>query len=375
MKILLFNFLLLFSLQGISQFTININVKDNATRPAKKMFIAGNFNGWNSGDKKYELIYKNGVWSTDLANMDKGNYSFKFTQGSWETVEDSTNGVNISNREISIFSDTSFLFTSYGWHFEIKKDKPHTASKNVHILSDSFFIPQLKRKRKIWIYLPENYYSTTQKYPVLYMHDAQNLFDDNTALFGEWNVDECLDKLQKKLNKYAIVVGVDNGNEKRLQEYNPYDTKEYGKGEGDAYTSFIVNTLKPFIDKKYRTKSNATNTAIAGSSLGALISTYALLKYPTVFGSVGAFSPAYWIAPAIEDLAKKQQGKIKDNQFWFYGGGQEGYSMMKDLIRFRSIVSPKEKTTLVVDENGKHNEDAWRKQFSYFYMWWIKSIL
>jgi predicted alpha/beta superfamily hydrolase len=374
MKSLLFPILFCFSTACKSQFNVKINVKDNATHSAKKMFIAGSFNGWNPADKKYELIQKNTIWNIDLKNMSKGNHSFKFTQGSWDIVEDSTNGVDIANREIFIFSDTVINLVTNGWKPEDNNIKPHTTSKNVQIISDDFFIPQLSRKRKIWIYLPVNYYTSTQKFPVLYMHDAQNLFDENTSLFGEWNVDETLDSLQNKLHKYAIVVGIDNGNDKRIQEYNPYDNDKYGKGEGQAYVSFIVNTLKPFIDKKYRTKTDATNTAIAGSSLGALISTYAMLKYPKTFGSIGNFSPAYWIAPPIEILAQSQKEKIKNNRFWFYGGGQEGFTMMEDLKRFRNLISTNEKTVLMIDENAKHNEDAWRKQFPQFYIWWINGF-
>jgi predicted alpha/beta superfamily hydrolase len=364
---------LLFSTNCFCQHKVRFVVTDNAMYNATKMYVAGNFNSWNPGDEKYSLSkMADNTWQIDITNMAKGEYSFKFTQGSWQTVEDSTNGTDRANRIISIKSDTSINFTTLGWH-RVDKPRTHTASKNVHIITDSFFMPQLKRKRKIWIYLPSNYANSSKRYPVLYMHDAQNLFDEYTASFGEWNVDETLDSLQNSTGKYCIVVGINHGDTKRLTEYNPYDTKEFGKGEGIAYTNFIVKTLKPFIDKKYRTKLDAAHTAIAGSSMGGFISTYAMLKHPKVFGAAGIFSPAYWIAPAINDFAQKEIIKNNHNRFWFYGGGKEGYTLMEDMEHLQQILAAKSvNTTIVKDENAKHNEAAWGKWFSEFYKWWIK---
>ena len=91
-----------------------------------------------------------------------------------------------------------------------------------------------------------------------------------------------------------IVVAIDHGGTKRINEYCPYDMEGFGKGEGDQYLQFLVKTLKPYIDKNYRTKKDKENTYIAGSSMGGLISMYAVLKYPYVFGGAGVFSPAFW---------------------------------------------------------------------------------
>jgi predicted alpha/beta superfamily hydrolase len=324
---------------------------------------------------KYQFTKQEKTWEITLENVEKGTHQFKCTQGSWETVEDSTNGVDIANRIINLQSDTTIFITTYGWkRVEDTKSRKHTASANVHVMSDSFYMPQLKRKRKIWIYLPANYTTSKQKYPVLYMHDGQNLFDEFTAPYGEWGIDEALDSLQKKTGRYCIVIGIDHGGDKRLVEYNPYDTKEYGKGEGKQYVDFLVQTLKPFIDKQYRTKKDAVNTSIAGSSLGGLISSYAILKYPNVFGSAGAFSPAYWIAPAIDTLAKNMPTDKMPKRIWFYGGGKEGYTLMPDMEKFKNIMATKNKTDIgfMVDENGMHNEAAWRKWFPEFYRWWLR---
>lgn len=367
--------IILFSTKLFAQYKLHIVLTDNARIKAQRINLAGSFNGWNPNDVKYQFTKREKTWEIILENVGKGTHQFKCTQGNWETVEDSTNGVDIANRIINLQSDTTIYIITHGWkRVEDTKPRKHTASANVQVISDSFYMPQLKRKRKIWIYLPSNYTTSKQKYPVLYMQDAQNLFDEFTAPYGEWGIDEALDSLQKMSGKYCIIVGIDHGGNKRLVEYNPYDTKEYGKGEGKQYTDFLVQTLKPFIDKQYRTKKDAANTSIAGSSLGGLISSYAILKYPNVFGSAGAFSPAYWIAPAMDTLAKNMFVNKIPKRIWFYGGGNEGYSLMPDMVRFKNIIATKNKTDIgfVVDENGMHNEAAWRKWFPAFYKWWLR---
>ena len=117
-----------------------------------------------------------------------------------------------------------------------------TASKNVSVFE--IFSPELNAKKKIWVYLPKNYNGSDKKYPVIYMHDAQNLFDAKTSYVGEWEVDETLNKMNAQL----IVIGIEHGNEKRMDELTPYKNEKYGGGNGDNYLKFIVETLKPKVD-------------------------------------------------------------------------------------------------------------------------------
>jgi predicted alpha/beta superfamily hydrolase len=367
--------IIFFSTKLFAQHKLHIVLTDKARIIAERINLAGSFNGWNPSDVKYQFTKREQTWEITLENVGKGTHQFKCTQGSWEKVEDSTNGLDIANRMINLQSDTTIFITTYGWkRVENIKPRKHTASANVRIITDSFYMPQLKRKRKIWIYLPANYTTSKNRFPVLYMQDGQNLFDELTAPYGEWGIDEALDSLQKMSGKYCIVVGIDHGGAKRLVEYNPYNTKEYGNGEGKVYVDFLVHTLKPFIDKNYKTKKDAANTSIAGSSMGGLISSYAILIYPNVFGSAGAFSPAYWIAPAMDTLAKNAPANKIPKRIWFYGGGNEGYTLMPDMERFKNIVAAKNKIDIgfVVDENGIHNEAAWRKWFPAFYKWWLQ---
>ena len=246
--------------------------------------------------------------------------------------------------------------------------KAHSASANVHILDTAFFIPQLGRTRRIWIYLPAGYFTTRQRYPVLYMQDGQNLFDAQTSYAGEWGVDEIMDAMQAA----CIVVGIDNGGVKRMTEYNPNDHPQQGKGEGKAYLEFIVKTLKPVIDKRYRTRKTKSSTSIAGSSMGGLISFYAGLYYPSVFGSVGVLSPSFWIAPQVKtQLAQLSKKKYAGQRYFFYAGGGESAAMVSDMLQVAELMKTYTKATIKtsVSERGQHNEQTWGAVFPEFYNW------
>ena len=126
--------------------------------------------------------------------------------------------------------------------------------------------PQLQTKKKIWVYLPINYEKSSKKYSVIYMHDAQNLFDKATSYAGEWNIDETLDSLKAKV----IIIGIEHGNEKRIDELTPYKNEKRGGGNANAYLEFIVKTVKPHIDSTYRTKTNSKKHILIGGLIQTL---------------------------------------------------------------------------------------------------------
>jgi predicted alpha/beta superfamily hydrolase len=242
-----------------------------------------------------------------------------------------------------------------------------TASKQVSTFSIE--MPQLKTVKKIWVYLPKGYTTSTQKYPVIYMHDAQNLFDASTSYLGEWNIDETLDSIHAKV----IVIGIEN-TEKRMEELTPFQHSKYGGGKADAYLDFIVTTLKPRIDATYRTKTNAKNTAIFGSSLGGLVSFYAAIKYPNIFGKVGCFSPSFWFNRIeINDLLA--QTKDFDTKIYFLCGDNEGDAdVIPDMKNVEHWVNTKrceckKLNKEVIVKGGQHNEKLWREGFKKAYLW------
>jgi len=239
-----------------------------------------------------------------------------------------------------------------------------TASVNVSAFT--LEAPQLQTQKKIWVYLPQGYKDSHKKYPVVYMHDAQNLFDKSTSYSGEWHVDETLDSLKAQV----IIVGIEHGNDKRLEELTPYKNAKYGGGNADAYLSFIINTLKPHIDSLYRTKSNTKHTSIMGSSLGGLVSFYAVLKYPEVFGKAGVFSPSFWFSDEIYAKAGAA-GKIKAKMY-FMCGDDEDKDMVPNMQRMEKLIAPKSYKKYMKEKiipGGKHNEALWAKQFPQAFLW------
>lgn len=267
---------------------------------------------------------------------------------------------------LSIVFSLFFLITSCKKKV-LKKKNASTASKNVSVLEKEFVIKGLNSvSHKIWLYLPPNYETSTDRFPVIYMHDGQNLFDKKTSFTGEWEIDETLNKLFKETGKGFIVVGIENGGEKRIEKYTPYQHEKYGGGKGDFYVDFLANELKPYIDSNYRTKINANNTAIIGSSLGGLISFYGGLKHPNIFGKIGALSSSLWFSDKINDFTK-QNGSQKNTKICFLVGAKEGDTMVPDTENMAKLLinvgfpANNLKTKIVTE--GKHNEAFWRTEF------------
>ncbi|MCA1053696.1 alpha/beta hydrolase [Rossellomorea aquimaris] len=246
-------------------------------------------------------------------------------------------------------------------------------------------ITPLNRKRRVRVYLPRSYKEDqSAHYPVLYMHDGQNLYKDEDAGYGmAWRIGEFLDDSDLEL----IVVGVDcNEGLKRLDEYGPWESSEMPDvfssertsigGEGKEYIEFIVHELKPLIDEKYRTLPN--ETSMAGSSMGGLISTYAACKYPEVFKRIASVSSAYWFnQKEIEGLIKKSD-LTNIERFYLDIGTKENTEKIDDLTYIESSRSvydllrdKVQDCRFHIAEGAVHNELAWRERvpaiFHYLY--------
>jgi len=364
----------------MAQNTIQLHIKSLPVyHPSgSDIYVAGSFNGWNPQDEHFKFQQdKDGNYFLDL-RLKKGSYEYKITRGGWDRAECKKGGEGIANRSLEVDGNarTEVIIEEWVDRFPAAP-KTSTASKNVTVIDTAFLIPQLKRTRRVWIYLPETYDEGTARFPVIYMQDGQNIFDDATSFSGEWSVDEYLDSLGLE-SKKIIVVAVDNGGAKRVNEYCPYNFKLAGnpagaksiKGEGNAYVDFLVKTLKPHIDKNYRTDKSKEGTFVAGSSVGGLISLYAVLKFPAVFGAAAIFSPSFWLAPKIfEDI--KTKGKKVSSKLYFYAGELESEAIIantKKAFEEMKKVS-KAKMALVIRDDGKHNEASWKREFPLFYEW------
>ncbi len=233
--------------------------------------------------------------------------------------------------------------------------------------------PQLDTVKTIWVYLPKNYQDSKKSYPTIYMHDAQNLFDTKTSYAGEWEVDEYLDTLT---NNQSIIIGIEHGNKNRINELTPYKHEKHGGGNGDAYLTFIKNTLKPHIDVAYRTKPDAEHTTIFGSSLGGLISFYAVIQYPETFGKAGVFSPSFWINNEIYDWVESSALQ-ESTKFYFLAGTDESEDMIADLDRMVTLLKENGLRDHQIEshsiEGGQHNEKLWSTHFGDAYQWLYKS--
>ncbi len=351
-----------------------------ANTPAgDEIYIAGDFNNWNPGQPEFVLTKNNdGKWAITLEAQSEGKVIlFKFTRGSWATVEKGPGGEEIANRSFTFGNGLTKYLTVYNWADHNGSGDSSTAAQNVTVIDEHFYMPQLDRERRIWVYLPPDYDNSSDPYPVLYMHDGQNLFDNQASFAGEWEVDETLNDLAERGLQVPIVVGIDNGGQHRLDEYSPWLNPQYGGGEGEAYMQFIVETLKPFIDENFHTNPDRNSTGLMGSSLGGLISHYGVLQYQDVFSKAGIFSPSYWFSDSVwtfTNLAGMQQ----NIRFYLMSGALEGEGTvpnmlaMADSLRQSGFVGEDVKTKVV--PQGQHNENLWRQEFEEAYLWLFASF-
>ena len=230
----------------------------------------------------------------------------------------------------------------------------------------------LGQTRRVWVYLPPQYAREPERrFPVLYMHDGQNIFDGATAFLAgkEWEVDETVERLAGEGRiEPLVVVAVDNGGERRLVEYTPTRDRRAPDGGGaDAYGRMLVEELKPWVDRTYRTRPERETTGIGGSSLGGLVSLYLGLKHPEVFGRIAALSTSAWwddrfIARFVDALPAKPETRL-----WTDIGTREDRSAVPDARALRDALVRRgwrEGVDLryVEAEGAVHNEVAWAKR-------------
>ncbi len=235
--------------------------------------------------------------------------------------------------------------------------------------------PELGNARNLRIYLPPSYEENPAKrYPVLYMHDGQNLFDAKTAAFGvEWRIDETVNRLVATgVMDEAIVVGIDN-TPARIQEYTPCCDPKYGGGKIDAYDHFVVATVKPLVDRTYRTLPGKDTTAILGSSLGGLASVLIAQRHPNVFSKAGAMSGSFWWNDGMP--AKATPGRVPVRFYLDAGTRDDG---MQDSVRMRDAMlswgyREGEDLMFHTAQGGRHNEASWAervdKPLAWFFPW------
>jgi len=264
---------------------------------------------------------------------------------------------------------------------------------NKRIITKEFKVNSLEgRKKKVRVFLPKDYDNSEKRYPVLYMHDGQNLVDKSLFSNYAWDVMKTMDLLSDTAGD-MIIVGMDSDAKYRITEYSAFMNpviedlmeerlglkKDEIKAEADEYGTFILTQVIPYINQEFRTLKGRENTYIAGSSAGGNVSVYLGLKYQDTFSVIGAFSSAYWIFK--EQLFTYIKNLDIRRDLWIYhdtGGkesGLEPQDYLKDLEEFQELMLtklPENHLLKVIDLKATHSEKYWALRFPLFYQFCLK---
>jgi len=226
--------------------------------------------------------------------------------------------------------------------------------------------PELHNYRDVLVALPPSYHREDRSYPVVYMHDGQNLFDPATSYAGDWNLVATLAGLAEE-GIEAIVVGIANKGNFRRYEYSPFRDEAHGGGDGDRYLAFITDTVRPLVNRDFRTVPGPGGTLMAGSSMGGLISLYALYRRPDLFGGAAALSPSAWFADeALVRMAGVEPPPA--GRLWLDAGTEESATLLESVRRLRDTLlaaglTEGDRFRYVEDEGADHHESHWGRRF------------
>nr|AIA14890.1 Putative esterase [uncultured bacterium] len=356
---------------AVETLSIELTTRAIDDRP---VYITGNFCKWLPDLEEYRMKM-----------VSPGNYhyqfpedmelpsplEYKYTRGGWNQVELDRWGKPYGNRVIA--QNEGVVRDAVEW-WQTDSSKKTSYAPILELVAEEFEIPQLKKTRRIQVLLPHDYYERPDlSYPVLYMTDGQNLFGEGSE-YGNWKIDKSLKKLAKEGKGGIIIVAIDHGDEERIHEFSPYPNPKLGQGAGEKFLRFMTETLKPHIDKNYRTKPDRLNTGIGGSSVGGLLSLYAALMFPQVYGRPMVFSPSLWISQRVYfDVIHFFEPF--ETRIYLYAGEKEGPNMLtnfnklKELLENQGFGYSRVQIKSSVDPKGQHNEKQWSKEFPIALKW------
>ncbi len=347
-----------------SMLTLDLYTPDDDSRP---VFVTGTFNGWTIRDVRFKMLkIKDGHYQYTFSEVPQTGepFEYKYVKGGWDAEELGQDGHPPVNRRMEVPRGKVTDVVPH-WKKHSGGYDPHFYP-DIQIVAKRFNVPQLRRRRRISVLLPWNYRESDRRYPVLYLQDGQNLFEDG-APFGTWGVDKRLAALAGQGKGDFIVVAIDHGGKERIKEYAPYDSHHWGEGLGRDYARFLAETLKPYIDKNFRTLPDRQHTGIGGSSMGGLISVYAGLMFPQVYSKFMIFSPSLWASPAIYHEPMYFAAFDSPTRIYLYGGSREGSNMVTNLKNLQQAVENagrgRAQVKLVTDPKGKHQEVRWGEEF------------
>ncbi len=348
------------------------------TTPAEAdVYIAGDFQSWNPGSSAHRLYAAgDGTYEITIPFEPGRTIEFKFTMGEWGTVEKGPNIEEISNRRLTVTETAVVELAVANWANDPMNS---TITGDVRKLE----VPGFLNGRRVWIYLPPGYESSPDvRYPVLYMLDGQNVFDRASSYAGEWEVDETCERLIAAGEiRPIVVVAVANGEMARSYEYTPWiDAKDRGGdgGGGDAHLREFIEVLVPFVNGSFRTLTGPANTGISGSSLGGLITVYAVYAYPEAFGLGAALSPyipwdEHHLLRYVEsrprpdaklymDMGTREWGQPSDGDADGVDDSVGELRALADLLVAQGF-DRGEDLMVVEDEGARHHETFWAARF------------
>jgi len=342
------------------EITFNVILSDSLAT-SDTLFITGNdkrLGNWQPGAALMTKI-NDRQWQIKIKLPLNKRIEYKFTRGDWATEEALADGTIPGNKSFIVPKNETINHQIQNWRDRVYQPEGKvTGGIRYHY---NFYANRLKNERTIIVWLPESYKTETKKrYPVLYAHDGQNLFDPKTSFIGvDWQLDETADTLIRKGEiEEIIIVGIYNTPD-RVQEYS--DTEI-----GRSYMHFIINDVKPFIDHTYRTLPDRENTAMMGSSMGGLISFYMVWRYPEIFSKAACLSTSLqWNYGAILKEIEEYDGSKKKIKIYSdsSGGGSEGrsaplYQKLNEILIAKGFQEGVD-FEYYFDEAGDHSERSW----------------
>lgn len=337
------------------------------------VFVSGNvpiLGNWNGAGLL--LTWRGGRRYTGSIRVDAGTaLEFKVTRGSWDTVEKDAAGREIANRTHTVGGDHTIRVQVGTWRDEVEEVAVRPSTRTGTIIDHPAFASEFVDARNVHVYLPPGYDEGETRYPVVYFHDGQNVFDAATSFIGaEWQADETAERLIHDGEVRPFIAVAAWNSSRRTHEYTPVEEASRGEGGGAAlYGQFLITELKPFIDDTYRTLPGPEDTAVIGSSLGGVLSMYLGLENPDVFRLVGCVSPAAWWGD--HDLAARVRASGHlPLRIWLDVGTEEGVGGVapgrwveetRELRNALTRVGYREGVDLhfEVIEGARHDERAW----------------
>ena len=347
--------------------TLELTTPIDDRRP---VFVVGNFNHWTTDEPRFQMrrVARDKFVFTFPNDVQlPQRLEYKYIRGGWENKELDAFGNTTENRVVEspqgLLNDFVPLWVNYGLTFN-----PAFLPK-IRIVDTAFFSPEMKKSRRVVALLPHDYdRQKAKRYPVLYLQDGQNLFDDH-APFGNWAIDKKLAVLAERGMGDIIVIAVDHGGAERINEFLPPDAqRRLGRSEARRYVNFIAKTVKNRIDSTFRTLPDRLHTGVGGSSMGGLVTIYAGLMFPKTYGRLMIFSPSLWTIRNVQFENIRFSEPIS-TKIYTYAGGKEGSNMVPNVHRLGKSIENQgfDASTIqfkaAIDPQGLHNERRWGEEF------------